>query len=125
MGVLMETELRDHRAQVTMLSRDLVYLSPSARVDNARQYVDGLAARTRNAIQSALALRRERIRGLAGELDKLSPTGTLARGYAMATDVNGELLRDAEQAAIGDRIRVRLHRGILGATVEAKEEDNE
>lgn len=123
--LLAEAELAARRTQMVMLSREVVYLSPTARIANARQYVDGLAARLRGAAQSTLALQRERIRGLGGVLGKLNPAATLARGYAMAMDEAGKLLQSANQVGIGDRIRVRLHRGVLRAAVEAKEEGDE
>jgi exodeoxyribonuclease VII large subunit len=78
--LLAEAELAARRTQMVMLSREVVYLSPTARIANARQYVDGLAARLRGAAQSTLALQRERIRGLGGALGKLNPAATLARG---------------------------------------------
>jgi exodeoxyribonuclease VII large subunit len=123
--LLAEAELAARRTQMVMLSREVVYLSPTARIANARQYVDGLAARLRGAAQSTLALQRERIRGLGGALGKLNPAATLARGYAMAMDEAGKLLQSANQVGIGDKIRVRLHRGVLRAAVEAKEEGDE
>ncbi len=123
--LLAEAELAARRTQMVMLSREVVYLSPTARIANARQYVDGLAARLRGAAQSTLALQRERIRGLGGALGKLNPAATLARGYAVAMDEAGKLLQSANQVGIGDRIRVRLHRGVLRAAVEAKEEGDE
>ncbi len=123
--LLAEAELAARRTQMVMLSREVVYLSPTARIANARQYVDGLAARLRGAAQSTLALQRERIRGLGGVLGKLNPAATLARGYAMAMDEAGKLLQSANQVGIGDKIRVRLHRGVLRAAVEAKEEGDE
>jgi exodeoxyribonuclease VII large subunit len=122
---LVGAELAGRQTRLVILSRDLVYLSPSARIANARQDVDGLAARLRSAAQSLLVLRREQVRGISGALSKLNPVATLARGYAMAMDEAGRLLHAASQVGVGDRIRVRLHKGVLRAAVEAKEEDDE
>jgi exodeoxyribonuclease VII large subunit len=125
LNVLVGAELANRRAHMTLLARDLAYRSPSARIDNARQYVDGLAGRVHRAAQREMVLFRERVRGLEGVIGKLNPSATLARGYAMATDDTGNLLLSAGQVAVGDKIRVRLHRGVLRTAVEAKEEDDE
>jgi exodeoxyribonuclease VII large subunit len=46
----------------------------------------------------------------------------LSRGYALAFDEQGRLLRDAAQVAPGDALRVRLEKGALAARVVAREE---
>jgi exodeoxyribonuclease VII large subunit len=44
----------------------------------------------------------------------------LERGYAIATDAAGNVLRSADQVAIGDAVAIRLHRGELGAEIKGK-----
>ena len=46
-----------------------------------------------------------------------SPLDILARGYALVTDADGTAVTDAARVGPGDPLRVRLHRGRLGATV--------
>ncbi len=58
----------------------------------------------------------------AASLDALSPLAVLQRGYAVAQDQSGNLLRDAESVSRGDSIRVRLAKGRLEALVEGIEE---
>jgi exodeoxyribonuclease VII large subunit len=56
---------------------------------------------------------------LAGQLDALSPLGSLARGYAIALHVpSGKALLRAVDASHGDLLQVRLHEGTLRARVE-------
>jgi len=70
--------------------------------------------------------RRARLSRLAASLDGLSPLSVLGRGYALVfQEAEGRLLRDAADAAVGERLRIRLHRGALAATVESKETDQE
>jgi exodeoxyribonuclease VII large subunit len=55
-------------------------------------------------------------------LDGLSPLKVLSRGYALVWDETEErLVRRPEDVAPGQRIRIRLHGGRLGATVNDKE----
>ena len=65
---------------------------------------------------------RSRLGLAATSLDALSPLAVLQRGYAIAQDQSGKLLRDAQSASVGDSIRVRLAKGRLETRVEGIEE---
>jgi exodeoxyribonuclease VII large subunit len=65
-----------------------------------------------------LERRRAGLRELARKLEILSPLAVLARGYAVAfREGSAAPLTAAAQVAVGERIRVRLHEGELGAVV--------
>ena len=52
-------------------------------------------------------------------LNAVSPLATLERGYAIVTRAaDGTLIRDAAQLTQGERIRARLGRGEIDASVE-------
>lgn len=122
---LLEHDLERQRLLVKNLERHLSLLSPQTLLGGARQRLDELDIRMHNASRSMLRLRRERVRRLAGELEKLDPLATLARGYAVVTDLDDASLREMQQVAIGDEVRIRLYRGILSAIVKSKEEIDE
>jgi exodeoxyribonuclease VII large subunit len=61
---------------------------------------------------------KERLGLAAASLDALSPLAVLHRGYAIAQDAEGKLLRDAESVKVGDRVDVRLSKGKLKTKVE-------
>ncbi|HYL47135.1 MAG TPA: exodeoxyribonuclease VII large subunit [Candidatus Limnocylindrales bacterium] len=54
------------------------------------------------------------------QLEERSPLALLERGYAIAYDASGKVLRSPDQVALGDDIRVRLARGSLDAKVRNK-----
>jgi exodeoxyribonuclease VII large subunit len=57
--------------------------------------------------------------GMAAKLDSLSPLAVLARGYSIAFhEPSGVVIRDSGQVVEGDRIKVKLHRGSLGCSIE-------
>jgi exodeoxyribonuclease VII large subunit len=68
-----------------------------------------------------LRVKRERLDRLRLQLEERSPLRVLERGYAIATDAAGHLLRDAAQVAVGDTVNVQLHRGKLFTEVKKKE----
>ncbi len=60
---------------------------------------------------------RRRQESLSLHLSQLSPLAVLGRGYAIVEKPEGQIIRSAEDAAPGDRLTVRLHRGQLDVTV--------
>ena len=69
-----------------------------------------------------LRAKRERWERLSLQLQERSPLKVLERGYAIATDAEGNVLRDAAQVAVGDDVNIRLHRGRLTAQIRRKGE---
>jgi exodeoxyribonuclease VII large subunit len=67
-----------------------------------------------------LRAKRERLEKLSLQLQERSPLQVLERGYAIATDASGNILRDVSQVAVGTEIKVQLRRGRLGAEVKNK-----
>ena len=72
-------------------------------------------------IERLLRTKRERLDRLRLQLEERSPLRVLERGYAIATDANGTVLRDAAQVELGDSVAVQLHRGKLSTEVKGKE----
>ena len=90
----------------------------AARRERLLRQADRLRARFRADLEA----RRSALGRFAAKLDGLSPLAVLSRGYALVWDAEGQrLVRRAADAAVGDRLRVRLHEGTLEATVTAKE----
>ena len=52
----------------------------------------------------------------------MSPLKVLSRGYAMAQNQNGEVVRSVKQVELGERITVTFSDGKLSATVMNKED---
>jgi exodeoxyribonuclease VII large subunit len=72
-------------------------------------------------IERQLRAKRERVEKLFLQLNERSPLNLLERGYAIATDAAGLVLRDAARVALGDTVALRLHRGRLTTEVRKKE----
>ena len=72
-----------------------------------------------------LAAKGQLLEKLLVQLEERSPLRLLERGYAICYDARGNLVQSADQVALGERIRVQLARGRLGAEVTDKEKDKE
>jgi exodeoxyribonuclease VII large subunit len=78
-------------------------------------------------MRTRLAASRARLGSGAGRLRALDPLAILARGYAVVyrEGAPGSPLTDAAAVTAGERLRIRLARGGIGAVVEEVLPDRE
>lgn len=104
--------LEEQRWRLAGQARALKHLSPAAQLAQARQRVDDLLGRAQVGLNHSLALRRECLSGLAGQLAGVSPLGTLERGYAIVRHRRTEaVVRSVAQVAAGDVLGIRVADG--------------
>jgi exodeoxyribonuclease VII large subunit len=113
--VFSRKQRRFSSAQVRFAALDL-----RARVGRLRRRLDDRSAALRVAVDRALVAKRRRWEAAALQLEERSPFRLLERGYSIAYDASGKVLRSPEQVAPGDDISVRLARGAIDATVRRK-----
>ena len=117
----MEADLTWRRGRVQEQVRVLRRLSPALRLSQTRQRLDDLTERAWRAVRHQIAVRRERLAGLAGRLEGVSPLATLERGYAIVwRAADGLIVRSPAQVAVGDALRVRVRDGEFGARVSGE-----
>ncbi|QEL65622.1 exodeoxyribonuclease VII, large subunit [Oryzomicrobium terrae] len=78
-----------------------------------------LEHRLHTASQHRLEATRHRLEQLGAALAHLSPEGVLARGYALAFDADGQIVRHAAALRPGDGLALRLHQGSAAVRVES------
>ncbi len=91
-----------------------------ARLERLRRRYEKAAAELRVRADRGLAAKRRRLETAALRLQERSPFQLLERGYSIAYDAEGRVLRSTEQVAIGEDVSVRLARGEIGARVTSK-----
>jgi exodeoxyribonuclease VII large subunit len=99
-------------------------LSPaklSARVAAGQNSLTLLDQRRTSATKADLKVRNEQLRVQMAKLDALSPLAVLTRGYSITQADDGSVIRDAENAKPGDKLKIRLERGKLNAEVLSSE----
>jgi len=128
-------EVRDRleRAVPAFMRRRRERLAQAAgrlrRADPAGRAGREAARCARNAVQLDAAMLRliERraalLITLEAKLEGNNPDAILQRGYAIVTDEDGKLVREAAEAPPGTRIKARLARGSLTARVEREGTD--
>ena len=106
------------RERYEALARSRVLRDPMAFIDDKRLLLDYTQRKLSALAQAQTAQRAQRFASLAASLDALSPLKVLGRGYAVARDENGTILRAAEEASVGEMIEVLLGQGSLMCTVD-------
>ena len=82
------------------------------------EIIKGLIARSHRSMSSAIAIAAEEISGLRTQVRTLSPQATLDRGYSVVQKSDGSVLRKASEVKSGEKLRLRLAQGEVGAITE-------
>jgi exodeoxyribonuclease VII large subunit len=121
--ILMSQTVRSAHLRADALSGSLAPAQLRARLAEARVRFDSAYTGCTAAIEKQMEEGKTRLGLAAASLDALSPLAVLQRGYAIAQNEDGTLLRDAKLISIGDTVKVRLARGTFAARVEGIEHE--
>lgn len=111
------------RARVQEQALSHAFNEVKSRLTTARRRYELASSACQASIDEKLQDGRERLALAAASLDALSPLGVLQRGYAIAQDASGKLVRDAAVVRAGDEVSVRLAKGKLNTRVLTTEQD--
>ena len=112
-------QLATRRAEA--VTAQLSSASVQNRLAKAHLRCQELTAQRNEAMKSRLVEARAQLGEKVAALDAMSPLEVLRRGYAVALDEHGKLLRDAREVMPQQPVRVRLARGTLHCRVEKTE----
>ncbi|MEV0268862.1 exodeoxyribonuclease VII large subunit [Hamadaea sp. NPDC050747] len=90
---------------------------PTALLDRLAGEVTTAVERARRTVDHRLTRADAELGHTLARLRALSPSATLARGYAIVQTPDGHVVRAAQEASAGDPLRVRLADGTLDVTV--------
>jgi len=123
--LLMTHALRETQGRSERIAFQLSPERLQARLRQAKMRFNAAQSDCNAAFLSRLETARARLGLVAASLDALSPLAVLQRGYAIAEDAEGRLLRDAKSVSPGDQLRVRLAKGRVTARVEDTQTNDE
>ena len=95
-----------------------ILANPFTLVDERALQISQLEQSLSSQINNTLEKQQLLITGLRGQVRALSPKLTLDRGYAVVRDLNGHVLTEPRQAKTGQKLKITLSRGDLGATAD-------
>lgn len=116
------------RKSITRLSTRLddfkgrrVLRDPMAYVDTKRSELDHVQDRLVAAAEKLCSANRHKFVALASALDAMSPLKVLSRGYSIASDAEGKLVKSVGDVAGGDVLSLSVSDGTIKCTVEESE----
>ena len=111
------SQISGRKALLTQSEKHFSALSPRKRIMQYADFADMLAQRMNAAVTRAFSRFQSETVFCASRLESVSPLKTLERGFAVALDEQGNAIKSAALAGVGDEIGVRLSDGELRCTV--------
>lgn len=111
-------QLESNKMRLHALENHPALTKPLDMVHLRSRLVDELDLRARKAIQRQVDQSKADVRAVAASLSALSPLNTLARGYSVTLDEDGNTIQDASELAVGQSIHTTLKDGKFRATVD-------
>jgi len=119
LSALIEDYFSEKREELVLAARDLQRLNPQFQLDRLRQRLDDATALMQTRMEHMLTLHRERLRGVTMQLDALSPSHTVARGYAVVRrDADQHIITSVQQAQPGDDLTIQVTDGHIHVKVK-------
>ncbi len=115
--------LLDQHRWLEGLQNRLRLRTPLAQIHRGRQRLDELISRAGKSLGHTTQLNRARLIGLELRLNALNPQAVLERGYAIVTQVDGNLVRSVKQVHPKDDLHVQVSDGKFGVRVQESEHE--
>ncbi|MBE6996364.1 MAG: exodeoxyribonuclease VII large subunit [Ruminococcaceae bacterium] len=113
------------RGKLDAMAEKRVMTDQLAYVQDKRMEVFHLQQRLGDLSAVQVSRKRQRFSALTAALDAMSPLKVLGRGYAMAQNEQGQILKSSRDVTPGDRVSVTLGEGGFSAVVEALLKEDE
>ncbi len=114
---LLSRQLKNARRQLNMLSQSPSLTSPDQYIIQRRKTLELLKGRVFTAQTRVIHNHKQKFIAATAKLDAMSPLKVLTRGYAMAQNEEGTVVRSVEQTKIGDCLMVSVSDGVISTTV--------
>lgn len=122
MASSLDRQIKSAQKHLDVLSQSPALRSPDGYLQQREKSLELLKNRMISAQNQNITRKNQQYIAAVSKLDAMSPLKVLSRGYAMAQNQNGEVVRSVKQVEIGERISISLNDGKLSATVMNKEE---
>lgn len=119
----LRTLLERKRKVLDEIKMNPVLSRPAWRIDKSRQELDHLFARLQEGITGFLSEKSGILRLTSAKLDLLSPLQILARGYSLAYDSQGKVIKTIDQVNTGETIDLKIQDGSIGCIVSSTRRD--
>src|SRR5882672_788855 len=116
----LRARLEQSRKRFTAAHLQIIRFDFRMKIAALRLRLDKRSVELGTRAERLLQQKRDRLERLGLQLQERGPLKALERGYAIATDAAGNVLRSTEQVEIGDSVSIQLQRGKLISDVREK-----
>lgn len=113
----MSKKLAFLRTRIETIAAKRVMLDPMASIDDRRLELDRYREKLITAQEQINARKKHEYIRLAAALDAMSPLKVLSRGYAIASDDKGKVIKSIKNVNTGDELELRFTDGAAKCTV--------
>ena len=113
-----EKRLAAERQRLTDFAAKRCLTEPTAFIQDKRMELVHRQQRLGDLSQGQLIRKRQRFAAISAALDAMSPLKVLGRGYAVARDAEGRILKTYRDISVGDTVTVTLGEGGFTSRVE-------
>lgn len=110
--------IEKRQLQLKVYAEKQVLRDPMFKINEKGMQLDGVFHMFENAAKTAVAEKRQNFGVMVSKLDGLSPLNTLKRGFAVAKNYDGKIIKAVSDAKSGDDISVVVSDGEIKATVK-------
>lgn len=123
MAAALDRQIKSARRHLNVLSSSAALQSPVGYLQQKRTSLDHLNERLISDMTRTIDRKKQGYISLTAKLDAMSPLKVLTRGYAMAQNEEGTLIKSVKQVQTGDTIMISVGDGhITGTVTDIKEE---
>ncbi|WP_318441122.1 exodeoxyribonuclease VII large subunit [Photobacterium leiognathi] len=113
----MAKKIQKHKQHVEHNNYKLSLYSPASLVRNAQRNLERSEQRLYDALDRKLLNARHKLAVAAEKLETVSPLATLARGYSITRNEQGDVIRKASQVKAGDTLITTVTDGEIHSSV--------
>jgi len=121
LGLTLQSRLERLHRRYTIAGTRIISIDLRARIRTLGLRLLQRSSELGVRMERIVVARRQRLERLRLQLEERSPLRLLERGYAICTDAAGNVVRAADQVAIGAEVNVQLARGRLAAEVRRRD----
>lgn len=116
-------KLKAQKKSLEHISNRLSPVKLASKLNEKKTRLAVLNQRNNSAINNLIDAKDEKLKIAMASLNALSPLSVLSRGFSIAENESGEILRDASKIKAGDEVKILLSRGKLKTRVLEVEKD--
>lgn len=118
-----DEKLKSGKKNLEAISNRLSPIKLASKLNEKKTRLAVLAQRNESAINNQIDGKDEKLKIKMASLNALSPLAVLSRGFSIAENAKGEILRDAKKIKPNDEVKILLANGKLKTKVLEVEKD--